>query len=218
MSFNIGAKNTAHFYRTTLKVEETTSVFKWKSKLVTSDTFVTTPTKTDVAYAMKNIGTIKPDYSEDGTVKLDYKNYDSSEAQLDFLNVCALPAVGGKKKKDITLIDGSVRKGSVNISEMVVSANYLSYDDDDKPTKIYVLIALGAMAYTSGSMDIGGESEVTPSFVFNGITADTDLVIPLGILDDTIVDTTGLTITIAEGRGFWRGYIPLKTVPVVPAG
>lgn len=210
MGFNIGAKNLAHFYRNILVTTDAVSEWKWKDKLLTGTDYVASPTKTNVAYAMKNIGTIKPDYSEDGTVKLDYKNYDSSKTQLDFLNVCALPAVGGKKKKDITLIDGTIRKGSVNISEMVTSVNYLSFDDDDNPTEIYVLIALGAMAYTSGSMDIGGESEVTPSFVFNGITADTDLVIPLGILDDTIVDTTGLTITIAEGRGFWRGYIPLK--------
>lgn len=210
MSFNIGAKNVAHFYRNTLDTSEAEPVWKWKDKLSKTNTYVTTPTKANVAYAMKNIGTIKPDYSEDGTVKLDFKNYDSGESQLDFLNICALPAVGGKKKKDLTLIDGSVRKGSVNISETVTSVSYLNFDDDDNPAKIYVLIALGAMAYTSGSMDIGGESETTPSFVFNGITADKKLTIPLGILDDTIVDTTGLTIEIEEGRGFWRGYIPLK--------
>lgn len=212
MGFNIGAKNVAHFYRNILDTSGAESAWKWKDKLSKTTTYIASPTKTNVAYSMKNIGNIKPDYSEDGTVKLDYKNYDSSEAQLDFLNVCALPAVGGKKKKDITLIDGSIRKGSVNISETVTSINYLNFDDDDNPSKIYTLIALGAMAYTSGSMDIGGESEVTPSFVFNGITADKKLTIPLGILDDSIVDTTGLTIEIEEGRGFWRGYIPLKTV------
>lgn len=208
MSFNMGGRRGTYFFVATKVRDSDGNVTGYKI----GDNELSTVTVTDKSLQLMEHISTKIDYDDTGNIKLDFKHYQTTPGFRTFLKQVARPKTSGSKKKDYVYIDGTTHKGAASSDTCVLIVTYLLYDNDDAATKIQTVVALGSIAPTSGSMEVSGEAESSPTFVFESFASDVDITIPAGMFDAEIV-TAPSDAKIAKGESYWEDDVAVKVAP-----
>lgn len=159
---------------------------------------------------MEHIST-KIDYDDSGNIKLDFKHYQTTPGFRAFLKQVARPSASSSKRKDYVLIDGTEHKGAASSDTCVFIITYLLFDNDDSATTIQTIAALGSISPTSGSMEVSGDNESSPTFVFESFASDVDITIPSAMFDADLV-TVPTNAAIAKGASYWEDDVAVKAI------
>lgn len=209
----IGGRSITDFYR--IQINGTPDGYDILSVL--TDNIAAAPTLTDIAWSGTLIAGTQVDPQEDGTVKITLEQYDAGKSMIQFLDKVAVPSTT-MARPEITYEDGTKYGGSSGTGGLVLAITYLQYNDDTTPTKVFVYMAIGRIAPTSGNQKTDGTNYVMPTCEFNSISAEYDLAIPLDALRAALGDgktinhaAGGLAalVTIASGTAFRRKFLAL---------
>lgn len=202
MSFSMGGKNLAYFFRFKLKTDK--SGYDLLEKL--TDVAASPAAPTSAALVIKgDIESTKVDHQDDGTVQMEFTQYEAEDVYA-YLDKVAVPT-STKKKPDVTLEDGIVKTSSSQ-EYLDLAVSYLFADDDDNPTKCMVYCVPCSIDKTSGSFETKGDAYVAPTLKAIGVAVPiADLVIPKEVFDTDIVTAPAANITIAKGKPHHRAYL-----------
>lgn len=172
-----------------------------------SDVAVSAPTNSDKAYRNTLIGSTKPAFQEDGTVKLSWNNYDGGEDFNTFINRFAVPAsTAGATLPDVQLETGVLETGASATSKLVLMIAYLHQEKLTSATKRYALVAIGTVSPTSGSFETSGTDYSKPTLEFTSIKAAVACTVDKDLFDTAVV-TVASNKSIALGKGFLREFL-----------
>lgn len=168
----------------------------------------TTPTTSDVALTIREVESTKPTPNDDGTVNIEWEQYECGEDLWAFLDLVSVPP-GGKKKREWYREDGQVRNASAT-DELILAIKYLFVDDDTTPTKVFVWATVGGLTANSGAVETKGAEEddiIKPTLGFVGAKTEVDFTIPAALFRDTVVTAGSVAdFTIPRGLGFKRKF------------
>lgn len=205
-NYSIGGQAVHYFYRVKLKTDG--SAYDVLDAL--TDTVAGTPTLTNAAFKLTEVGASKPQYQEDGSVKVSFDNYTTEEGFWTFLDKVAKPTAAAITKPEVTKEDGTKKFTSATTGEQLIVISYYWPDDDATPADIFTHIAFGGISPTSGSFESKGDGYAMPTLEFTGAKTEADLAVALAMFDDDILSASpGTDITgveIADGEGYWRKY------------
>lgn len=172
-----------------------------------SDVAVSAPTNSDKAYRNTLIGSSKPTFQEDGTVKVSWDQYDGGEDFNTFLNRFAVPATSaGSTLPDVELETGVTETGASATSKLVMLIMYLHQEKLSGATKRLALVAVGTISPTSGSFSTSGKDYSKPTMEFTSIKVKVACTVDKDLFDTSVV-TVGADKTIASGKGFLREFL-----------
>ena len=98
--------------------------------------------------------------------------------------------------------------GSSKVESGILSVSYLNYDDDDLPTKVFVIVSFNDQDTTSGSASYNASGQVQPTFKLKGKAVGfADLTVPISVFDTTIVAAPAAAIVLEKGATHWAGYL-----------
>ncbi|QLH52736.1 MAG: hypothetical protein CH6_0009 [Candidatus Kapaibacterium sp.] len=156
--------------------------------------------RSDKAFSLVELVDTKPQFQEDGTVKISFENYQDDPALYDFLDTINPPASTTSAKAPEYTLENGVKKGVGGSGDsLVLAITYGAYSEDG--TKIKVLVALGHVARTSGSWGQKADDWSKPTFEFNGVKAEFDLEIDAALFHsgtDGLVDATDVGTKIPK--------------------
>lgn len=200
-----GGRNQCDFYR--LRKKSDGSGYEVLDQL--GDEVVATPTTTARALKLSGlIGSTKPQFQEDGTVKISFDQYEGGEAIWAFLDKVAV-AAEETSGQEITLEDGTKIGGSAgDDGELVLAVSYLNTNALAGGTKRFVLAAVGKISAASGSFETSGENYSKPSFEFNGVKNAVAVEIAAAMFDEGVVNVTAAE-TIPAKKCYIRKYMNL---------
>lgn len=139
---------------------------------LTGNTVATT--RANKAFSLVELVDTKPQFQEDGTVKISFENYQDDAALYNFLDAVNPPnSTATSKAPEYTLENGVKKGGSSGTDTLVLAITYGAYSEDQATIK--VLVALGNIARTSGSWSQKADDWSKPTFEFNGVKAEFDL-------------------------------------------
>ncbi|MCX6146068.1 MAG: hypothetical protein NTW25_02295 [Candidatus Kapabacteria bacterium] len=172
-----------------------------------SDVAVSAPTTSNKAYRNTLIGSTKPAFQEDGTVKLSWNNYDGGEDFNTFLNRFAVPATSaGTTLPDVQLETGVLETGASATSKLVLAIAYLHQEKLSSATKRMCVVAVGTVSPTSGSFETSGTDYSKPTLEFTSIKVKVACTVDKDIFDSAVV-TVGADKSIAISKGFLREFL-----------
>lgn len=154
--------------------------------------------------------TTKIDFEAGGKVKFDFKTYQTTEAFFDMLDKVAHIASDSGDSKNEKNIEGENIGDVSNGKYSVLAITYGSYDDDNSPTKLHTLAAIGSFTANSGSMEWSGDNPSSPTLTFESEAVPVDITIPSTLLKANTFNVSE-EIKIKKGTQYFRKYLPLKT-------
>ncbi len=169
--------------------------------------------RSDKAFSLVELVDTKPQFQEDGTVKITFDNYQDDPELYEFLDTVNPPSSSsGVKLPDVVLENGVKKVGTGGTNDsLVLAITYGAYSADG--TKVKVLASLGYVSRTSGSWSQKADDYSKPTFEFVGTKAEYDLNIGAnlfhsgtgGLVDPT--DVAAKIPKIPKGAGFVRKFV-----------
>lgn len=157
-------------------------------------------TRANKAFSLVELVDTKPQFQEDGTVKISFENYQDNVELYDFLDAINPPDSTSSSKAPEYTLENGIKKGASSSSDsLVLAISYGAYSEDG--TKIKVLAALGHIVRTSGSWSQKADDWSKPTFEFAGVKAEFDLEIADAIFHSGtggLVDATDVASKIPK--------------------
>lgn len=152
------------------------------------------------AFSLVELVDTKPQFQEDGTVKISFENYQDDPALYEFLDTVNPPDSPTAAKLPEYTLENGLKKGTSSSSDsLVLAISYGAYSEDG--SKVKVLVALGNISRTSGSWSQKADDWSKPSFEFVGVKAEFDLEIDAALFhsgEGGIIDATDVATKIPK--------------------
>ncbi len=152
------------------------------------------------AFSLVELVDTKPQFQEDGTVKISFENYQDDPTLYEFLDTVNPPDSQSAAKLPEYTLENGIKKGTSGGGDtLVLAISYGAYSEDG--TKVKVLVALGTISRTSGSWSQKADDWSKPTFEFNGVKAEFDLEIAADLFHsgtNGIVDATDVATKIPK--------------------
>lgn len=160
------------------------------------------------AYTLDMIEEAPIQYQEDGSLKLAFKQIADDKELNTLLNTIAKPSSSSASRPEKVLIDGTKIGGSSSTNQILM----IYYGGADETDGRKVTVAIGALAYTSGSHTDKYNEYTNPTVEFNGVITKYDLTIAAALFDATEVNATNVATVIPKipkGQGYVREFVSL---------
>ncbi len=168
---------------------------------------VAVPTSADKLIRIDEIVQTDLQFQEDGTIRIPLDQDVDDATMWGALDALAIPpaSASGAEVSERLYEDGITKNfgssGSSQRKALVVS--YGNYDDDE--SDIFIVVAAGHIAPTSGSKKYSATASTAPSFEFIGEILTITAFEAKALLDTAIL-TAPAAWAIAQSKGFKRGY------------